>query len=324
MTLLASISEPIGLLVMAYGGPDSLESIPGYLADIRNGRTTPQSVVEEITGNYRQIGGASPLLERTRAQLEALSAHLSTRCPNTFRPYLGMRHWVPWIEETVGQMIDHGIRRAIAIVMAPHFSELSIAKYRQKIESGLEIYRGAIEFNFVDQYHSHPKLIQAFANRLQEALNEWPSPIRDNVHVVLTAHSLPARILEQKDPYPTQLAQTAHFVATACGLTTERWSFSYQSAGRSSEPWLDPLLPDHLRALSARGVQDVAVMPIGFVSDHVEILFDIDIQAQSVAKDAGITLRRASALNEDPLFIEALADVVCHKAQPWMAQPAAV
>lgn len=314
-----SLDHPIGLLVMAYGGPDSLDAIPGYLADIRNGRTTSQNVVREITENYRRIGGASPLLQRTREQMTALTSVLSTRYPDKFRVYLGMRHWAPWIEDAVAQMIDDGITRAVALVLAPHFSGLSVGKYQNKIDAGLRMYRGEIQFRFVDQFHTHPKLIAAFADRLYRTLMGWSTQERDGVHVVMTAHSLPARILNQGDPYPSQLGETARLIADACGLAAERWSFSYQSAGRSSEPWLGPQLTDHLSTLAEHGIRNVIVLPIGFVSDHVETQFDLDIQAQSVAFACGICLKRPPALNDDPLFIEALADVAFQAAEQWIA-----
>jgi ferrochelatase len=311
-------NNPIGLLVMAYGGPNSLDEVPGYLADIRTGRTTPANVLQDITHNYRQIGGSSPLLQRTREQIAALERMLSKRFPEKFRIYLGMRHWAPRIEETVAQMIDDNISRAVAIVLAPHFSNLSVAKYQKKIQAGLEMYRGEIQFSLVDHYHNHPKLIAAFADRLDKTLRTWPAGERDLVHIVLTAHSLPVRILGQGDPYPTQLQETARLVTDACGLADDRWSWSYQSAGRSAEPWLGPPLDEHLQALAQRGVKNVLVMPIGFVSDHVEIQFDIDIQAQAVARECGLLLKRPSALNDDFLFIEALADVVAQAAEDWL------
>jgi ferrochelatase len=305
------LKNPIGVLVMAYGGPNSLFEIPGYLADIRGGRPTPSSVLTEIRENYRQIGGRSPLLEISRRQIAALEGHFD---PSRFKFFLGMRHWSPWIEESVRDMLEQGITHAVSLVLTPHYSKMSIARYQAKIARGLELYRGQIAFAHVESYHTAPGLLQAFANRVAEGLASWPPNERGNVHVVFSAHSLPVRILKMGDPYEEQLHETARLVAKKAGLENSLWSWSYQSAGRSPEPWLGPQLPEHLRALASRGIRNVVSVPIGFVSDHVEILFDIDIQAQGVARELGIRLVRPPALNEDPLFIGALAEVIREKA----------
>jgi len=305
--LVMQAKTPIGVLIMAYGGPNSLADIPGYLADIRSGRPTTPTVLEEITNNYRQIGGKSPLLELTRQQMEAIAAHFDTA---KFRFYLGMRHWSPWIEETVRDMIEDGITRAISVVMAPHYSKLSIAKYQEKIAAGLEMYRGQIEFVHVESYHDAPGLIHALANRVHEGLHRWSESERESVHVVFSAHSLPERILKMSDPYDKQLRETARLVAEKAGLAAERWSWSYQSAGRSPEPWLGPQIEDYLPELATQGIRNVISIPVGFVCDHVEILYDIDIKAQRVAQEHGIRLERPPALNTDPLFIQAVADEI--------------
>lgn len=295
---------------MAYGGPGSLQDIPGYLSDIRHGRVTTPAVLEEITHNYRQIGGKSPLLEITTDQVNAVQEALGS----SFRCYLGMRHWAPWIEDTVRDMLDDGIDRAVSLVLAPHFSKLSVARYQEKIAQGLQMYRGHIDFEHITSYHDAPKFLQALVQRVQEGLERWPSPQREDVHVIFSAHSLPQRILKTGDPYDDQLRETARLVAAAAGLPQENWSWSYQSAGRTPEPWLGPQLEEHIPELARQGVKDIISLPIGFVSDHVEILYDIDIQAQNVARQHGVRLERPPALNTDPLFIEQLADLVRDKA----------
>lgn len=302
---------PLGVLVMAYGGPNSPDEIPGYLADIRAGRPTPSTILEEIKSNYRQIGGKSPLLDISRRQVAAVEAHFD---PSEFRFYLGMRHWSPWIEDAIRDMLEEGISHAISLVLAPHYSQMSIARYHARIATGLEMYHGQITFAHVESYHDAPGLIQALANRVDQGLDHWPSTERHTVHVVFSAHSLPVRILNTGDPYEEQLHETARRVAEKAGLESTQWSWSYQSAGRSPEPWLGPQLPEHLKELAAKGVRAVVSVPVGFVSDHVEILYDIDVQAQGVAQELGIRLVRPAALNEDPFFIESLADVIRDKA----------
>lgn len=305
------ISMPIGVLVMAYGGPASLEEIPGYLSDIRQGRVTTPTVLEEITRNYRQIGGKSPLLGITRAQVQAIQDELGER----FRCYLGMRHWAPWIEETVGQMVDDEVSHALTLVLAPHYSKLSVAKYQQKVADGLEMYHGEIQFEHIASYHDAPHYIEALAERVQEGLERWPEAEREQVHVVFSAHSLPVRITKMGDPYDSQLRETARLVAERAGLADKQWSWSYQSAGRSPEPWLGPQIQEYLPELAEQGITDVISIPVGFVSDHVEILYDIDIQAQQVAEAHGMRLERPPALNTDPLFIHQLVELIEQRAE---------
>ena len=307
---------PIGVLIMAYGGPTSLAEMPGYLADIRSGRPTSRAVLEEISHNYEVIGGRSPLPEISRRQVDAVQAQLD---PALYRCYLGMRHWAPWIEEVVGEMIDDGITHAVSLVLAPHYSALSIAKYADKIAAGLEMYRGDIVFEHMASYHDKPQLIEAFSARVHEGLSRWPELERDRVHVVFSAHSLPARILETGDPYDQQLRETARLVAEHAGLDADRWSWSYQSAGRTPEPWLGPQIDDHVAALAADGVTDIISIPVGFVSDHVEVLYDIDVKARAVADRLGVRLERPPALNDDPRYIATLVEVIEERAAPWFS-----
>jgi ferrochelatase len=296
---------------MAYGGPASLDEIPGYLADIRHGRPTPRAVLDEITESYRSIGGSSPLLEVTRRQVDALAAALGP----DYRCYLGMRHWSPWIEDVVGEMVEDGIERAVSLVLAPHFSALSVARYQQKVADGLELYRGRIDFEHVASYHDAPGLIEAFAARVEDGLARWPDGEREHVHVVFSAHSLPERVLASGDPYGEQCLETARLVAERAGVPGEHWSWAYQSAGRTPEPWAGPDLGEHLETLAAQGVRDVVSVPVGFVSEHVELLFDIDVRAAGIARGLGLRLERPPALNDDPRFVEALAGLVRAKAE---------
>ncbi|MGO9310428.1 MAG: ferrochelatase [Spirochaetia bacterium] len=306
------MSAPVGVLLMAYGGPDTLEDVPGYLADIRRGRPTPRAIVEEIADHYRQIGGGSPLRARSLGQRAALSARLD---PAVFRCYLGMRHWSPWIEEVVGAMAEDGITRAVGIVLAPHYSSMNTERYFRKIEAGQELYRTSIEFALVKSYHDSPALLDALARRVIEGIGRWPAEERAETHVVFCAHSLPSRVIAEGDPYDAQVRETARQCALRAGLPPERWSWSYISAGKSPEPWLGPDLPDALTELSRRGVRSVVCVPVGFVADHVEVLYDVDIEARRRAEALGMRLERPPSLNDDPLFIEALANAVAARAR---------
>jgi ferrochelatase len=272
--------------------------------------------VEEVTESYRAIGGRSPLLEISRRQTAALQERLGDR----YRCYLGMRHWSPWIEDVVGQMLADGITHAVTLVLAPQFSALSVARYQQKVADGLELHGGRLEVEHVASYHDAPGLIAAFAARVEQGLARWPEPERGRVHVVFSAHSLPERVLASGDPYDAQCRETARLVAERAGLPEERWSWSYQSAGRSPEPWAGPDLGEHLEALAARGVRDVVCVPVGFLSEHVEILYDLDVRARAVAEELGLRLERPPALNDDPLLAETLAELVRARAARWLAE----
>ena len=309
------IRRPLGVLVMAYGGPQAVDDLPGYLADIRRGRPTPRAVLDEIAHNYRSIGGASPLLAMSRRQVAALAGRLGT---DRFNCYLGMRHWAPWIEDAVANMVDEGVTHAVSLVLAPHYSRMSVGAYQQRIADGLEMVHGGIEFVHVASYHDAPGYIEALARRVRDGIAIWPDQERDRVHTVFSAHSLPSRIIAAGDVYDAQCRDTARRVAAAAGLRDDRWSWSYQSAGRSPEPWLGPTLEDHLGTLAVGGVGHVLSVPVGFVSDHVEVLYDIDIKARAHARTLGIRLERVPMLNDDPLFVGALAETVEAHAAAWL------
>lgn len=310
-----STEAPVGVLLMAYGGPDSLSDIAGYLADIRDGRPTTPAVLKEITHNYQAIGSRSPIAALTALQADAVEDALNPQLgPARFRVYVGMRHWSPWIEDTVGRMGAEGITRAVSMVLAPHYSGMSIARYQAKIADGLEMYRTSIAFAHVNSYHTAAGLIDALSDRVRAGIARWPERERDSVHVIFSAHSLPERIIRAGDPYDSQVHETAQLIAARVGLPADKWSWSYQSAGRSPEPWLGPTYPDHLAALAARGVRNVVSVPVGFVSDHVEILYDIDIEARRIAGSLGMRLERPPSLNNDPRFVQQLASIVAARA----------
>lgn len=302
--------EPIALLVMAYGGPNSLDDIEPYLLDIRGGRATPPELVEEIRERYALIGGRSPLLDITRAQAEALAAALNAEGTAIFKPYVGMRHWFPYIREAVEQIVADGLTRVVALVMAPHYSRMSIGAYIKKVEEAVAELGADLDITYVRHWGDHPLYIEAVAEHIREALQKFAPEERERVKLLFTAHSLPAAIMQQGDPYDAQLRATARLVAERLGWPEERWLFCYQSAGASNAKWLGPDINDVLPELAAQGETAVLVAPVGFVADHVEILYDIDIEARQIAEAHGLHLERMASMNTAPRFIEALAAVV--------------
>lgn len=297
------------VLMMAYGGPDSLDDIEEYLLDIRGGRRTPHELVEEIAARYAEIGGRSPLLDITRAQAAALEARLNEEGTDArFRVYVGMRHWHPYIKEAVANIAADGMDRLIGICMAPHYSRMSIGAYiRQAEEAQAELGIG-LDATYIESWGTHPLFIQAIVNKIRAGLQKFPAGERQDVQVIFTAHSLPVAIMEQGDPYDQQLRQTAQTAAQLLGDV--QWQFSYQSAGASTDTWLGPQIEDVVVDLAQSGHRNILVAPIGFVADHVEILYDIDIEARGYAEEAGARLERTDSMNVTPVFIEALADIV--------------
>jgi protoporphyrin/coproporphyrin ferrochelatase len=277
------------VVLMAYGSPGRIEDIRPYLEDIREGRPVSDEAVEELTERYRRIGGRSPLDEITERQRAALERELEMPV------YVGMKHWRPRIAEAVEAALAGGAERVVGLVLAPHYSALSIAGYRERLEAALD---GRAELRFVESWHDHEAFLAVLADRVRGS----------DAHVVFTAHSLPERILAMGDPYRDQLLETSRLVAERAGI--ERWSFAFQSASETGEPWLGPDILEELDALHTQGVREVLVCPVGFVSDHLEILWDLDVAARERAAELGLRLDRIESLNDDPAFIRALAEVV--------------
>jgi protoporphyrin/coproporphyrin ferrochelatase len=274
---------------MAYGSPSQLADMRAYLEDIRGGRPVSDEAVEELTERYRRIGGRSPLDEVTEAQRAALEHELELPV------YVGMKHWRPRIAETVERALAGGADPIVGIVLAPHYSKLSIDGYRERLEEAVD---GRAELRFVESWHTHEPYVAVLADRVRGT----------DAHVVFTAHSLPARILDEGDPYRDQLLETSQLIAERAGLGS--WSFAFQSESATGEPWLGPDILDELDSLHERGVERVLVCPIGFVSDHLEILWDIDVEARERAAELGLELERIESLNDDPAFIRGLAELV--------------
>jgi len=274
---------------MAYGSPDRIDDIRPYLEDIREGRPVSDEAVEELTERYRRIGGRSPLGAITERQRAALERELDMPV------YVGMKHWQPRIADAAGAALDGGAERIVGLVLAPHYSALSIAGYRERLERAVA---GRAEIWFVESWHDHEPFVDALADRLRGT----------DAHVVFTAHSLPERILAMGDPYRDQLLETSRLVAERAGV--DNWSFAFQSASATGEPWLGPDILDELDELHRRGVSKVLVAPVGFVSDHLEILWDLDVEARERATELALELDRIESLNDDPAFIRALAALV--------------
>jgi ferrochelatase len=291
-------SDAIAVILMAYGGPNSLAEVEPYLMDVRGGRPTKPELVEEIRERYAKIGGRSPILELTQAQASGLARALGSR----FAVYTGMRHWHPYIKETVDRIVAAGHRRIVGIVMAPHYSAMSIGAYERKL---VEAIGGRAELAMVQRWGDHPRFLDAVAQHVRDARARFPQPER--VQVLFTAHSLPERILANGDPYPDELRASSAAVAQRVGLST--WHFAFQSAGATPEPWLGPEAGSVVRKLAAQGHDSVLIVPIGFVCDHVEILYDVDVEYQSVARELGIRLERTMSLNDDPGLVAALDDL---------------
>ena len=277
------------VVLMAYGSPSELEDIRPYLEDIRGGRPVSDEAVEELTERYRRIGGRSPLDDVTEATRAALERELG------FPVHLGMKHWNPRVAEAVEHALAAGADTIVGLVLAPHYSNLSIDGYRERLEDALQ---GRAELRFIESWHDHEPYLDALANRVRGT----------DAHVVFTAHSLPARILEQGDPYKEQLLETSRLIAARAGL--QSWSFAFQSASATGEPWLGPDILDELDDLHARGVERVLACPIGFVSDHLEILWDLDVEGRERAADLGLEFDRIESLNDDPELVRGLAELV--------------
>jgi ferrochelatase len=279
------------VVLMAYGSPDRLADVPAYYADIRGGRPIAPAQLADLVERYRRLGIAesNPLNEITERTRTALEAALGLPV------HTGMKHWSPRIAEAAQHALDDGAETVVGLVLAPHYSRLSIGGYRQALE---EAVAGRARLEFVDSWHDEPAFVELLAGRVAGT----------PAHVVFTAHSLPARVLDEGDPYRHQLLETAGLVAEAAGLDT--WSLSFQSESPTGEPWLGPDILDHLVELRDRGIEDVLVCPVGFVSDHLEIRWDLDHEARERAEELGMRLSRIEMPNDEPAFVDALAGIV--------------
>jgi ferrochelatase len=299
----------IGVLVMSYGTTASLDQIEAYYTHIRRGKAPTPELLLDLTRRYEAIvGGFFPLRENTNKQVQALEETLNRLYPEMeFVCYQGLKHAHPMIEEGVEQMVKDGITEAIGVVLAPHYSTLSVGSYINRAEAAAA--ERNLKIKFIESYHMHHKLIEALTIRVEKALKLFTNVDREHVRIIFTAHSLPERILSIGDPYPQQLLETSQAIADQLNLTN--WQFGWQSAGRTAEPWLGPDILRVLRTISeAEHVKQALVCPVGFVSDHLEVLYDLDIEAQAFAKELGLHLERTDSLNTDPLYMEALSETI--------------
>ncbi len=279
------------VVLMAYGSPERLSDVPAYYADIRGGRPVAPEHLADLVERYRRRGieGASPLNAITEQTRAALAAELGLPV------FTGMKHWTPRIADAAESAVSSGAEQVAGLVLAPHYSALSIAGYRDQLERALA---GRAELSFVESWHDEPGFVELLADRIRGT----------GAHVVFTAHSLPARIIASGDPYRDQLLETSRLVAEAAGL--DAWSFSFQSESPTGEPWLGPDILEHLESLRRQGVDQVLVCPVGFVSDHLEIRWDLDVEAQEKAAELGMRLERIEMPNADPAFVRTLAGIV--------------
>jgi ferrochelatase len=306
------------VLLMAYGSPNRLDEVEAYFTDIRGGRTPSPEAIEELTARYRRVGVPTPLLAVSMELGRKLERLLNIDPPDDaiYTVHLGMKHWSPHIAAAIEEVVESGADRLIAIALAPHYSRISMGGYRRQVEAALATGRradgtpSAVSLEFVESWHELDGYLQAVAENVRRVRAEFSDP--EQVVAVFTAHSLPARILHEGDPYQDQLLRTSELVAQRAGI--EQWRFAYQSQSQTGEPWLGPDLVDTVEELAAQGHRALLVASVGFIADHLEIFYDIDIEAKEKADALGIELRRTPMLNADPRLAQALHALVAARS----------
>jgi ferrochelatase len=293
------------VLMMAYGTPRDIDDVEGYYTDIRNGRPPPPELLEELKDRYRAIGGKSPLLEITRAQVDGVQARLETST------YLGMKHAPPRIPDAVTEIASAGATRVVGLVLAPHYSAMSVGDYERRVRLAADETGWDGTIDMIESWHLEPGFVDLLCERVDYAMRTLTKDVRRDTTVVFTAHSLPERILRTGDPYADQLRETGETVASKMGL--DSWQIGWQSAGRTKDPWIGPDILDVISDLAAQEKRGIVVCPCGFVSDHLEVLYDVDIECKRAAAAHGLELERTASLNDDPAFLDVLATVVRRK-----------
>ncbi len=299
------MSSTIGVLVMAYGTPGSREEVEPYYTRIRHGRPPTPEQLDDLVRRYDAIGGISPLAERTAAQVAGLADRLDQLAPGRYDVRFGSKYTEPSIEATAAAFRRDGIDEVVGIVLTPHQASMGSVEYMTRAAAALG---DDVAFHPILHWYDVDGFAQLQGRRVTEAVSRLPEDERAGALLLVTAHSLPARIVEAGDPYPDQLADSAAQIAEAAGI--DRFEVGWQSAGRTPEPWLGPDILEHVAELPARGITAVVVCPVGFVADHLEVLYDVDIDAARVAQESGVHLTRTASLNDDPDFIAVLADAV--------------
>ena len=305
------------VLLMAMGGPDCLENVEPFLLDVRGGRPTSPELVEEIRERYRATGGKSPAVGITQEVAKKLERQLNECGDDRYRVYVGLRHWHPFIKETYAELLKESPEQIIGVCMAPQQSSLSTGAYRKKVEEARTGLEDHTPVTYVGSWNRHPRLITAIVENIRLGLQTFPADVRATVPVLFTAHSLPERIVAMKDPYPDEVKGTVEAVTNALG--NQPTYFAYQSQGRSNEPWLGPTVEAMLEVIQQAGHRHVLVAPIGFICDHVETLFDIDIELKQLAVSKGLQLERMPMLNDSAAILETLRDVLAaHESTPCL------
>lgn len=297
------------VLVMAYGTPRDLDDVERYYTDIRRGRPPPPELLEELSDRYRRIGGRSPLLEITHAQVRGLEERL-----DGVNAYLGQKHSPPFIADAVAEMARDDVTGAAGLVLAPHFSTMSVGDYERRARAAATSASWSGELTMIESWHLEPGYVSLLADRVRAEIEVLPPQLQQEALVIFSAHSLPEKILQNDDPYAEQLRETAAAVAATASL--QRWRTGWQSAGRTSEEWLGPDILEIVEKEAADGTKAIVVCPCGFVADHLEVLFDLDIEARAAAAARGVELRRTRSPNSDPEFLDVLASIV----RPALAQ----
>ncbi len=294
-----------GVLVMDYGTPKTLDEVPAYYTHIRHGHPPTKEQLDELLGRYKAIGGQSPLNDITDRQADGIGKVLNGGDEAPFAVYLGHKHAAPFIEDAVDRMQDDGVEQAVALVLAPHYANMSVGDYFGRVRS--RIRPGGPEVRYVESWYQEPDFVRFVAERVRRALDAFPKEEQDEVRVVFSAHSLPLKALEN-DPYPEQLHHSGDLIAREAGL--RHWLFAWQSAGRTDAEWIGPDIRDVVKELRREGHANILVCPVGFVADHLEVLYDLDIEAQALARDLDVHLARTESPNDDERFTALLADVV--------------
>ncbi len=304
-----------GLLLMAHGTPARPEDLLAFTTEVRRGHPPSPELLDELRARYDAIGGLSPLAAISDAQRGGVQAALDRRAPGRWVTALGCKFAAPRIPEAVDRLVAAGCDQVVGVVLAPHSSTVSVGDYRRR---AVDAAAGRIPVHVVDRWHLHPGLVTLLADRVRAAVAGVPSDRRARVVVLCTAHSVPVRVVDAGDDYPDQVAQTAEAVLSASGTDG---STAFQSAGRTAEPWVGPDVLDAIRQAAADGATAVVVCPVGFVSDHLEVLYDLDIEARSVAEQAGLWFARTASCNDDPVFCDVVADVALDAASRLDREP---